>query len=67
MFNLVYVYRSKASLSQEALARLVGVSRNSINSIENEKFSPRLDTAYKLANVLNVPVTILFPDPYKRK
>ncbi|RZL18246.1 MAG: transcriptional regulator, partial [Sphingomonas sp.] len=45
------------------LATLVGVSRQTINSIETGRFEPSLSLALKLAHLFNVPVENLFSLP----
>ena len=60
MPNRVQYYRRKIGLSQSELARLVGVSRNTISSIERCEYIPTLKTAFKLAKVLNVDINVLF-------
>ena len=45
----ILYYRKKAGLSQEELARLCGVSRQTINAIENNKYDPTLSLAFRLA------------------
>ena len=52
--------RDKASLTQAALAELVGVSRKTINTVENGVFTPSALLAIKLAEALKVPVEELF-------
>ena len=55
--------RAAKDLSQEALAQLVGVSRQTINAIENNKYDPTLALAFHLAAELGVRVDELFmPD-----
>ena len=58
--NAIKVEREKASLTQAALAELVGVSRKTINTVENGVFTPSATLAIKLAQALNVPVEELF-------
>ena len=48
--------REAAGLSQKALGERVGVSRQAINAIENEKHVPSLDLAFRLAAVFAVTV-----------
>ena len=43
--NNLNLYRRKKNLSQEQLAQLVGVSRNTISSIENGVYSPKAKLA----------------------
>ena len=60
MTNCVARYRKIFGLSQEQLAELVGVSRNSISSIERGEYIPRIDLALRLADVFMVSVHVLF-------
>lgn len=51
------------ALSQEELAKKCGVSRQTINAIENNKYDPTLSLAFHLARELQVTVDELFtPD-----
>lgn len=47
-------------LSQEELAKLCGVSKQTINAIENDKYDPTLQLAYQLAYQLESTVDELF-------
>ena len=58
--NAIKNEREKASLTQAALAEQVGVSRKTINTVENGVFTPSATLAIKLAQALNVPVEQLF-------
>ena len=58
--NRIKSEREKAALTQAALAELVGVSRKTINTVENGVFTPSATLAIKLAQALNVPVEQLF-------
>lgn len=60
MINNVKVERTKHQLTQEQLAQKVGVSRQSINSIEKNKYVPSTILALKIAKVLQVPLETLF-------
>lgn len=60
MTNCVARYRKIFGLSQSQLAKLVGVSRNSISSIERGEYIPRIDLALRLAAVFMVSVHALF-------
>ncbi|MEM1485138.1 helix-turn-helix transcriptional regulator [Oscillospiraceae bacterium PP1C4] len=60
MKNEVKRYRKTMDLTQEELARELSVTRQTINAIENNKYSPTLELALKLAKYLNVPVEELF-------
>ena len=58
--NRVKEARQKLGLSQEALANLVGVSRNTISSIETGQFSPTAKLALVLCIALDEKFENLF-------
>ena len=60
MRNTIHEKRKALGLSQEQLARACGVSRQTINAIENNKYDPTLALAFQLARTLGVPVDGLF-------
>jgi len=47
-------------MSQAAVARCVGLSRQSLNAIENGKCQPRLVVAYRLARLFERPIENVF-------
>lgn len=53
-------HRKAAGLTQAALAQAVGVSRKTINTVENQVFVPSTTLALKLAAALQVKVEDLF-------
>lgn len=60
MENKLKKARKKAYLSQEELARLSGVSRTTISSLENGKAQSTTKTLLSLAKALNTTVKYLF-------
>lgn len=62
MKNCVRSHREDAGLSQAGLAEAVGVTRQTINSIERERYDPSLELAFKLAAHFDCAVEELF-DP----
>lgn len=52
--------RTQAGLTQAELAERVGVSRKTINTVENGVFTPSATLALLLARALGVPVEALF-------
>jgi putative transcriptional regulator len=58
--NTLKVERAKKDLTQEKLAELVGVTRKTINTIENRKYVPSTYLALKLAQALGVTVEEIF-------
>tara|TARA_Y200000002_G_C22132184_1_gene435315 strand:+ start:174 stop:368 length:195 start_codon:yes stop_codon:yes gene_type:complete len=60
LVNRVKDYRKGANITQNELASMVGVSRQSIISIEKNKFIPGLDVALKISKSLNISIDKLF-------
>ncbi|MEG0385741.1 MAG: helix-turn-helix transcriptional regulator [Solibacillus sp.] len=60
MKNNIKELRKCAKLSQEELAKLCNVTRQTINAIENDKYDPTLQLAFSIASVLNTTVDDLF-------
>ncbi len=58
--NRLKVARAEHNLSQGALASLVGVTRQTISSIETGQYCPSALLAFQLAEQLDVPVAELF-------
>jgi transcriptional regulator, XRE family len=52
--------RVEAKLSQEALAKLIGVSRQTINMIERGEYNPSLQLCIKICKALNRTLDQLF-------
>ena len=60
MRNDIRERRLERDLSQAELAQAMGVSRQTINSIETEKYTPSLPLALALARFFDVPVEEMF-------
>ena len=60
MENTIRQRRKELGLSQEALARQCGVTRQTVNAIENNRYDPTLSLAFHLAKALGVTVDTLF-------
>jgi putative transcriptional regulator len=58
--NRLRELRSERGLTQEGLADLAGVSRQTINSIETGRFEPSLSLALVLAHLFETPVEQIF-------
>lgn len=52
--------RAEKNLTQAELADAVGVSRQTINAIEKEKFDPSLPTAFRIARIFGQTVEEVF-------
>ena len=60
MKNKLKKLRESKGLSQEKLGDNLGVSRQTINSIENGKFDPSLTLAIKLTKFFDEPIDSIF-------
>ena len=58
--NRLREFRARYRMTQEELARRVGVTRQTIIAIENGKYLPSLKLAFKLAKSFNVRIEDLF-------
>jgi putative transcriptional regulator len=60
MKNSIKVERAKLNLTQQDLADLIAVSRQTINSIESGKYVPSTVLALKIARVFKVAIEEIF-------
>ncbi|MCL4514918.1 MAG: helix-turn-helix transcriptional regulator [Firmicutes bacterium] len=60
MENIIRRLREAGGMTQEELARKLGVTRQTINAIENNKYNPTLELAFKLARLFGRPVDEVF-------
>ena len=60
MKNIVKKLRKEAGLRQEDMAKELGVSRQTIIAIENDKYNPTLELAMKISKLLKLHVDELF-------
>lgn len=60
MENSIHDRRKALGFSQQELAKRCGVSRQTINAIENNKYDPTLALAFALARELKTTVDVLF-------
>ena len=60
MKNNLEEIRKKSNYTQEELADKLGVSRQTINSLENGKYNPSIQLAFKLARLFNTSIELLF-------
>ena len=58
--NRLREFRARYKMTQEELARRVGVTRQTIIAIESGKYLPSLKLAFKLAKAFNVKIEDLF-------
>ena len=60
MKNNIKQLRKAAELRQEDMAKTLGVSRQTIIAIENDKYNPTLELAMKIARLLQLNVEEIF-------
>lgn len=61
--NRIRQHREQAGLTQADLARTIGVTRQTLIAIEQEKYSPTLELAFQIARVFDVGLDDLFQYP----
>jgi len=60
MKNRIKVYRAMHDLTQEALAKDIGVTRQTVLAIEKGKYDPSLVLAYRIARYFGVKIEDVF-------
>ena len=63
LINKIKVFRAMENWTQEELAMRVGVTRKTINTVENGKFVPSAYLALRIAQAFGVPVEDVFQIP----
>ncbi|WP_186575892.1 helix-turn-helix transcriptional regulator [Aquibacillus kalidii] len=58
--NKLVIYRAEKGWTQEQLATRVGVSRQTIATLEKNKYNPSLILAFKIASAFEKPLTEVF-------
>ena len=66
MENRVKHHREVMGWSQGELARRLGVSRQTVNAVETDKYDPSLPLALRMATLFAVPVEMLFIDHWEQ-
>lgn len=62
MKNKLEQIRKEKGLSQEALASILNVSRQTISSLENGRYNPSLLLAFKIAKYFDKKIEMIFID-----
>ncbi|MCO6158826.1 helix-turn-helix transcriptional regulator [Asaia lannensis] len=60
MKNRMRDLRQGQGMSQNALAEALGVSRQTINAIENERYDPSLPLAFAIAKIFGLSIEAIF-------
>jgi putative transcriptional regulator len=66
MKNLLRELRAQKDWSQADLAEKLGVSRQTVNAIETEKYDPSLPLAFKIAELFEMKIEEIFIYNHKR-
>jgi len=60
MKNHLRELRAREKVTQDELAQKAGVTRQTILAIENGKYNPSLELAFKLSEIFKVPIEKIF-------
>lgn len=63
--NKLRILRAMHNLTQEQLADRIGVSRQTVNAIESDKYLPTLGLAFRIARLFSVKIEDIF-DNYEQ-
>jgi len=66
ILNAVHTLRTKKGLTQEGLAEKVGITRQTVISIEKGNYTPSVLLALKIASVFKVSVEDIFSISYDK-
>ena len=58
--NTIRELRGARSMTQQELADRIDVTRQTMNAIEGDKYSPSLEVAFRIAHVFGVPLEVVF-------
>lgn len=59
--NRIRILRlERGGMTQEDLAKRIGMTRQTVAAIEAGKYSPSLEAAFRIAEVLNAPLDLVF-------
>lgn len=60
MKNRIRVFRAERRWSQAELAERLGVSRQTVNAVENDRYDPSLTLAFRFSQLFDVPIEEIF-------
>lgn len=58
--NTIRELRAERSMTQQELADRISVTRQTVNAIEGDKYSPSLEVAFRIAHVFGIPLEQVF-------
>lgn len=62
---LTWQARNNKKVTLVKLSKMIGISKSTLNNIENEKVSPTIAELEAIAKALNMKITDLFDSDYK--
>lgn len=62
---LTWNLRTSRGLTLEQMAEITGISKTTLNDIENGKVSPRLDIMERIAKTMDVRISDLYDSEFK--
>lgn len=60
MKNKIEAIRTERGIRQDELAKALGVSRQTISSLENGRYNPSITLAYKIAKLFDMTIEEVF-------
>ena len=60
MKNRIEALRNQKGIRQDELGKMLGVSRQTISSLENGRYNPSIMLAYKIAKLFNMSIEEVF-------
>ncbi|MDH5718824.1 MAG: helix-turn-helix transcriptional regulator [Spirochaetia bacterium] len=60
MKNTIKVRRAEKDMTQEELANILGIARQTVIAIEKEKYSPSLELAFKISRLFHKNIEEIF-------
>ena len=67
MENRLEELRKQHGITQEELADILSVSRQTIGSLENDRYNPSILLAFKLANYFRLTIEEIFMNPEEKQ
>ena len=60
IYNRIAILRKEKSLTRKELADKIGVNFQTIGYLEREEYNPSLDLAFRISEVFELPIDIIF-------
>jgi putative transcriptional regulator len=60
IYNRIMILRKEKGISRVELAKRIGVNFQTIGYLEREEYNPSLDLAFRIAEVFELPVDVIF-------